>query len=398
MSLKKKPGKKKPLHTVSTTKEEDALVASILAGDTSDPGKFASAVPDLAIARAVAERLCLEAEPSITLLTVLKDRFKDKQINKTLKRALFKLRQKGVIVNEAILAEDSPFFDIRPRQEDKPEAFVGPILNMFGSRAVYITHFRGVRGLHAGMGLVSDEDGIHDFFYGPIGKKRLLEAKEMVSENAGPLVETSLSHAASIFETAYQRHLEINKREHLGFSELRPWYLQNAPPLDHSAIYDYVPEQQSPGRPLTDSQLERLLNQGPMESWVIDFESLKPYLEELIKLDESPIILTELQKSDQARRLKDDCIEKLFSDTSRALLKRRFEEMAYFFFKQGQEDLCHLCLGAGQGLINEDSHGMKNQVLFYLVNRSFTLYLDLAEGGKTENEFTPEEPTSNIIF
>ena len=399
MGRKKKPGKKKPLQPTALTKEEDCLVTSILEGyETSDPAEIVARVPDLPMARAVAERLCLGSEPSISLLLALKERFEDKQINKTIKREFFKLKQKGVVVEEPFETVDSPNFEIRLHEENKSEAFVGPILNMFGSRAVLITHFKGAKGRHVGMGLVSDEDGIHDFFYGATGKKRLTEMKDRLSENAGPMVETSLAHAATIMETAYSRHIELHPGAPTDYFELRPWFLLNIPILEHAAIYDFIPEGQLTNKIITDSQLDRLFKHGLMESWVIELARLKPFLEELIKMDDSSIILSEQQKSDQARRIRENCIENLFPETERALLKCRLEEMAYFYFKQGEEDFCRLCLDAGFSLAQEDRHGIKNPVLSYIVSRSIALYMDLAKGDKPGYSAPAGNSTSSIIL
>jgi hypothetical protein len=115
-------------------------------------------------------------------------------------------------------------------------------------------------------------------------------------------------------------------------------------------------------------------------------------------MDDSSIILSEQQKSDQARRIRENCIENLFPETERALLKCRLEEMAYFYFKQGEEDFCRLCLDAGFSLAQEDRHGIKNPVLSYIVSRSIALYMDLAKGDKPGYSAPAGNSTSSIIL
>jgi len=228
MGRKKKPKKKKSTQQIALTPEEESTVTAILrTSEKSDPNELVTKVPDSRHAQAIIEQISDDKNPSISLLAALKKSFKDKHTQKAIKKALSKLGQKGIPVDKLFKAESASPLLLEPSQEEKPKAFLGPILNLFGSRAVYLTHERTPQGQYMGMGLVSDQDGFHDFLYGTFSKKRSKRMKDHLSEKTGPLVETSMSHVSTILEAAYHRHLEIHPKAPPFYPEVKKWIRQN---------------------------------------------------------------------------------------------------------------------------------------------------------------------------
>lgn len=398
MGRKKIPHKKKPIQQTVITQEVEAAAGSILRNfENADPLELVARVPDSHHALAVIEKLCQDPSPSIPLLLAFKEGFKDKQVQKAIKRAIYKLRKRGIPVEEFSRPESGPSIILKPSQEERPAAYVGPVLNMSGSRAVFITHYRAIKGQYIGMGVVSDEEGIQEFLYGAFGKKRTREIKDDFSEKAGPLVETSLSHAATILEYAYQRHPERHVEPSSKYLELRPWLLENAPLLGRPAIYDLIPEAQVANMSIARPQLERLFQHKLFEAWLIRMELLRPFMEQLIQAEESPIVLTDAQKDDQARRIKEKCLAELFPDAERDLLKRRLEEMAFVFFKLKEVDFCRLCLDAAQGIAQSDNLLRINPVIEFFLERSINYYMNLILEGFIEKEPTGSSSPGIII-
>jgi hypothetical protein len=399
MAHKRKAKTKKPLQpTVLTPEEENSVISILEKCENTDPAEIVSKVPDQHLALALIERVCASEAPSVPLLVALKDGFSGKQVRKAVKRALFKLKQKGIPVEEFSKPDSPPPLIIPSPQEEAPSAFVGPVLNIFGSRAVFITHHITTKGMHLATGLASDEEGIHDFRYGPFSKKRTKEMKDVISGKAGPLVETSLSHAATILEHAYQRHVEKHPEIPSHYLALRPWLLNNSMILDRPAIYDLVTEGQVVHTPMTDSQLETLFQHKLMETWLIDFERLRPFVEETLKAEDSPIVLSSGQKSDQAKRIREKCMDELFGDAERALLKGRLEEMAFVFLKLEEEDFFQLCLNAARITGQEAALIQKNPFIELLVARSFDYYLNLIRAGAPEDPEPTDKSSSGIIL
>ena len=397
MRRNKKPKKKKTDHP-SLLKSEETLVTSLLEDfKNADPAEIAARIPHSHLAGIFLERLPLDNEFPVPLLLALDETFKDKKVHKLVKRLIFKLKQKGVPVDESFPQRASHDAILTRTQKEEPAAHIGPIAGIMGSRAVLIVLQGAVKGYQAGIGLVSETEGMLQFLYGPFSKKRLREIKGSLSQEAGPLVETSLPHAATILETAYRRHMERHSDTPSQYPEIRPRLLENVTILDRPIIYDFIPEIPGDGT-LTDSQLGKLFAHNLMGSWHIDFEDLKPFMEDILKVEGSPIILSDTQKADQIRQIKEKSIEELFPGPRRALLKHYLEEMAYFFFKLDQDEYSRMALTAARNLDEEDTILRKNRVVEFLLERSMQYYMDLAGKEGAEDEVLEPDDSPRILL
>lgn len=389
--------KKKPIPPAPLNQEQEALITSILKDiGSTDPAEILAKVPDSRCAQVLIDRLPLKDESPIPLLLALRAGFKDKGVDKAIKRALFKLKRRGVSTEEFHTEEDDSSTILKPSQKEPPRCYVGAI-DGAGLRAVAIIVHRGGKGLDTGLGIVSDEQGIQEFFYRNLSKKSAKEIKENFSRDAGPLVETSLSHTATILEEAYQRHLTLKSDVPGDYLELRPWLLENAPPLARPVVYDCIPEMSISDTILTDSQLMELLDHELMEFWLIELEALRPFMEDMFKVEESPIVLTEAQKADRIREIKEKCMVKIFSPERRELLKRRLEEMGYVFFKLGKEETAGLALAAAHAAVQEATILKANPVIETLLEHSLVFYTKAMEEGDPEQNQERDESSPIIL-
>jgi len=371
--------KRKPSPPIQLTQEQEALVTTLLQEiGSTDPAEILTKVPDSRCAQALIDRLPLNDESTIPLLLALRTGFKDKGVGKAIKRALFKLKRSGVSIKEFHTEEDDSSTILKPSQKEPPRCYVGA-MDGAGLRAVVIIVHRGGKGLDVGLGVVSDERGIQEFFNRNLSKKNAKEMKEDFSREAGPLVETSLVHAATILEESYQRHLTLKSDVPAEYLELRPWLLDNAPTLARPVVYDCIPETSISDTILTYSQLMELFDHELMEFWLIEIEALRPFMEDMFKVRESPIVLTEAQKSDRVREIKEKCMNEIFSPERRERLKRRLEEMGYIFFKLGQEETASLALAAAHATVQESTILKANPVIETLLERSLAFYTKAME-------------------
>ncbi len=397
MKPKNKSKKKISTHRSLTDKEEKFLKALLSDFKDIEPAEIVSRIPDSHFAEILVERLPLSEGPSVPLLQEISQRFKEKSVVKAIKRMAFKLRKRGLPVDELYPEKQNSKNILKPPPKEKPIAYVGPVLDMNGSRAILILVEREKMGRKVGAGVVSDEKGFQEFYYGTFSKKRIREIKDSLSEEAGPLVETSLSHAATILEKAYHRHIKVHSNGPEQYLELRPLLLADRTLLDRPAIHEFLSEIAVPDAVLTDSQLKNLFQHKLMESWFTEFDPLRPFLEDILNLDDSPIVLTEAQKLDRSRQIKDKGMEKLFDDEKRGLLKHRFEEMAYFFFKLGEEDSSRVCLVAARIMGEKDSVIKMNPVIEFLLERSLDFYFNVMKEAADEKDLK-QDSSSGIIL
>ncbi len=395
MAQKKKAKRKK--ETVDSPSEVAFVNALIKEVENLTPSEIISRISSPNIARIFIERLPLESKAFLSLLVALDSYFKEKSVKKAIKRALFRLDKAGVEIRE--FYEQSQEIKgpvvLNTAYREDPFAYLGPI-GMKGYRSFLVVMPRGADGQDIGIGIISDEEGIHQFVSGKFSKKRIKEMKEGLSKEAGPLIETSLSHAASVLEQAYSCQPEFKSDAASNYLDFRPRLLEKTSPIERPIIYDFMTEN-SPDRLLTYSQVKKLFDHSLMESWLIDPEELRPFIEEIVNLEESPIVLSRAQKSDQAAKIKEKGLLSLFPLSRQGLLKNRLEEMAYYFLRTSQEEYAGLSFAASLSL-GEEGPVQKSQVIEFLFDRSIAFYMNsVRENSETGAKKKESQPKKIII-
>ena len=397
--MKRKRKSKKKISALLALTDQEEKVLNTLLSDLKDgePSEIVCRIPDARFAEIFVERLPLSEQASVFLLQEMSRSFKEKAVVRAIKRKAFKMRVKGLPVGEFYPEREGSGGILKPPPKEKPVAYIGPVLDMTGSRTVMILVERDMKGWKMGAGIVSDEEGFQEFFHGTFSKKGIREVKESLEKEAGPLVETSLEHAAAILEKAYHQHIKVHPNAPSDYLEIRPFLLEDRPLRDQPDIHDFMSELLVSDAVLTDSQLTKLFSDRLMESWVVEWEPLRPFLEDILKLDESPIVLTEVQKSERSRQIKEKGMEKIFDEEKRDLLKHRFEEMAYIFFKLGDEDLSGVCLAAARIMGEKGSILKTNPVIEFLMERSLDFYMHVIKE-RADDEGRNKDSSSGIIL
>jgi hypothetical protein len=379
----KKKGRKKKKSLPSLSKEQETLVLSLLnrVAET-DPKEIVAGIPDPLSAEFFVDRLPMEDETAVSLLQAIDASFTDRHVKKAVKKALFRLKSKG-ISTEGFSTDSTSEIIFKPKQTEAPRCHVGPI-DTLGSRAVIIHFHESPKGVDVGMGMVSDEAGIQEFVFDQMARKQARGLKTELARMAGPLVEVPLSHGAMILEDAFQIEDPLKAESRADYLRLRPWLLENTSMEAYTADFGTLDTE----RKGTDADLQRLFDHRLMKSWVAPFEFLKPFMEEIYGIYESPIILSESQKLDRVREIREKCVNALFEGSKKKRFKKRLFEMAFFFLKSDQKEYAQLSYDAALTIDEGESRFTQQPVLDFFVERSIQFYG--AMGNETAGE-NPEE-------
>jgi len=370
---KSKKTKKSAGASLPTPEEQGFLDVQL--GDLSrvDPSRLAEEVSKPQFLQALIERLPVADPHTPRILLGLRSSFRERTVQKAIRKAAFRLKQKGIVLPEE--QEVEPLgLKAGKQSESDISVYLGPI-DGTGSRPVFISVPQLPAGADLAIGVVNDEEGIIEFSFTRHSNKRVKEIKEIFFSNLADMVETTLSHAADVLERAYQAKgpkVSDTARAYLRF---RSWLIENASGAEKPEGYRLLPPEAISPNLVTESQLQRLFENELMASWVIDLKSLMPLIEEIRKAEESRIFISEGQRMEHIHRIKYEGIPKLFSEARRSVLKYRLEEMAYVFLKSAEENLARLCLAAAFSLAEKESAVIINPFLKFLVERSLTYYL-----------------------
>lgn len=406
--MRKKIKQKKKKHKVLSrlSQEEEATLHSLLENlKHINPVDIGRKIDNPQIAETFVERLPSDDPKTVDLILAVGDAFDQKSVQKSIKKAIFRLKQKGVFIPERKSLKETPLLTGKP-ERDEPTAYLGPIDGM-GSRGIIVILPQIPKGVNLGMGLVNDEEGITYFISGSYSKKRAREVKDIFLEHFSMAVEASLPHAATILERVYKCHKptedESRTQQHSAgnpssnYLWIRPKILENISLLEQAAIYDHIPLDSISSEILVDSQINKLLEHDLMAFWVVDPEKMEPLLEEIFNAEDSPIFISEEQKASRINEIKDKAMDELYPDSKRLLLKERLEEMAYIFYRRDEEDYARLSLMAASSMQEKDSLLVTNPFLKALLDRSIDYYTELSEKGDMSQD-EEEKSTPKIIM
>jgi hypothetical protein len=345
----------------------DSMVESVETMDKDTiPSRHLS--PQLAVA--LVERLPLDSARTPELLEGIAKVYQQKEVRKAVRRRLFKLKQRGVAIPDMNL-EEPPAFRLRRVQQDKPEAYVGPI-DGAGSRPVLIAIPQLPQGIGLGVGVINDERGILEYAFGRYSKKQAKEMQTLFFEKLPFMVETSLSHATALLEEAHV--LRSEKGEASGdYNQIREWLLGHVQRLGKAPVYEILSHESISREVLTDYQIQKLLAHPLLAGWIVQPDKLKSVADEVARAQKSPILLSGMQKGERINQIKEDSIRQLYPEKQRNLMKQRLEEMAYLFWKLEEENLARICLRCALSFLERDSLLKVNAFLKALMEKSLLI-------------------------
>jgi len=292
----------------------------------------------------------------------------EKKIRKIIKRSLYRLKSKGIVIEEVLSEKERPV--LRPFQADPREGFASGI-DFLGQRFLWLIVPHPGRGLSVMHGIVSDVQGLVDFSQNDMTRKGFRSFFEEVQEkNPFPMVNMEPSYVALLFAQAHQRSLEKKEtssqdylRAKLEIESIKKEYMK---PL----VYSYLQIDEIAGDDLMLKKGGDLLKADIFHSWRIEEDFIRPYADEVWDAEESKIVLNPTQKEARFQGIYQNALMDLFSGERKFLYQRRLEEMAYVLFKLGRSEEAKISLAVAMDLEKPLNPIQPNAFLFQLVTKS----------------------------
>lgn len=302
----------------------------------------------------------------------------DKKVRKMIKRSLYRLKSKGIVVEEVSSGQERSI--LRPAQGEAREGF-GSGIDFLGYRVLWLILPHPGRGLGVLHGVVSDREGIVDFSQEEMARKEFRTFfKEVKEKNPFPIVEMEPSYVAYLFAQAYQLNLQKKGASPRGYlqakSEIETIKKDYAKPL----IYAYLQADDIAGDDRFLQKGADLLKTDVFSSWRVEEDQIRPYAEEVREAEESKIVLHPSQKELRFQGIYQKALTELFSGERRFLYRRRLEEMAYVLLKLGKEEEAKISLSVAMDVEKPLNPIQPNPFLFQLVMKSiFSLLTEANE-------------------
>jgi hypothetical protein len=301
-----------------------------------------------------------------------------KKVQKIIKRALYRLKSKGIAIEQAPPQKEASI--LRPLQAEPPKGFAGGF-DFMGQRLLLLLIPHTSRGWRVMQGVTSDIKGLIDFSGEEMTRKGFKAFfEEIQGKSPFPLVEMEPSYVGFLFAQAYQLTLQKMGTLPHDYLSLRSEIEGIKKEYDKPLIYLYLETEELAE---DDRVLKRggdLLKADLFYSWTIEEEDIRPYADAVREAEESKILLNQAQKEVRFQGVYQKALSELFSGERRFLYKRRLEEMAYLLFKLGREEEAKVSLAVALDLEKPLNLIQPNPFLFQLVIKSiFTLLAEAYE-------------------
>ena len=336
------------------------------------------------------EALARIPKPSIAqLLQQMIAEVEDKAVAKSIRRTLYKLRQRGVIWEEKPTS-DKPI--LPPPKHPEAQGYLGAIDSM-GSRIILAAKPQPLRGFLTVFSIVNDLEGIQDFTVREFSKKGLAEFVESsLSSEDFPVVSAPGVYCMHLLKEASSVASEASKPLPPGYhdavDEFRniPW---DGP---YPIIYQFINEEEVRDQVYLLKESVKLHEIMPFSTWFIPTEEVQEYASSIKDAEDSRIVLTPDQQDVRINDIYMKALHDIFPEHKRLVWKKRLEEMAYILLQTGRDKEARLALCAAADLQKPFSSGDPNPFIWNLLLKSIYVLIG------SEQEETEEKEKSSLII
>jgi hypothetical protein len=277
---------------------------------------------------------------ALPLLTALASHGTGRDVRRAVRRALFRLAQRGITPPPPPPAKPI----VERRTTRAVQAWVSGI-DGTGSRAVWVVFEEGYGSLSLCSVLISDTAGILEAAGGDVTKKRLArELETLRATQKLPWIEMDPGRVASLVAEALALHAGAGTSPPAPFERWRPFF--DAAP---------APELPAPvADPALAGRAAELLELPEFASWFLDPDAVSAEAVELLEAKESRLIVPEPVKAEREEAIVGRVIEREFAAEARARWVRRLGEMALVFAATQRPDQARMAGAAAAALADPD--------------------------------------------
>lgn len=288
----------------------------------------ATGVSDAAIVRALTN--IATAESAAALLRM--EAHAAGTLRRELRRALFKLRQRGIEPTPGETPQSEISAVAAPASEIGLSALLSPA-DGDGARVIWIMKARPGAGLRRLWGLVSERDGLFGINLANLNRKELRHERTDLERRAGvSMIEADWRVADFILCDAWRRTPESHRGEVRNFFAMRTELIAQSPPNDlkHPVYDEFAAE-------LAHEPSADLMKEPEIAAWPIAPAIVKPYADEIAGLRNSVIVLSRVQQEERVVTVVERAIAELLVGELGTRLRRHLEDTAYYFARTGRD-------------------------------------------------------------
>jgi hypothetical protein len=316
----------------------------------------------------------------------------DKELKKEIKRSLFKLSQKGVVVPPEPAAEKKlgPLFE----RENQIEAYMSAV-DGGGGRLIWIAKPQTNHGLQVIQAMVHDREGLLRFGGVQMKRKELRAMADDIKQQHGiSMIAIPWAFADWIVYEAYEKAKARGQSGLEDFHAIRSVLGTGKPKAVTHPVYEKLGTGDFRDGPWRE-QSRRLLEEPELRYWVIIDEWVQDCLAALHEAQSSPLILNQVQKEERLAGVVRDAVKTLCAGDHGQAFKRRMEDMALYFAETERMEQAKLALAVVQQVGEGDPGPLDVSFLTGLMQKSFVFFMSQL---KAQQEAQQKQEQSSLIL
>lgn len=320
---------------------------------------------------------------ALEALGEIERRTSDKETKKEIKRALFKLAQKGFALPEQKSEEVKPAALFGAEREI--EAYMSAV-DGGGGRLIWIAKAQPSHGLQVIQAMLHDRDGLLRFGGMHMRRKELRNmADEIKKQHDVTMIAVPWEFADQMIYDGYEKARARAQTGLENFHEVRSILATGKPKEIVHPIYGKLNAEQARDGGWRE-QSRRLLDESELRYWILTDDWVQAVLPQLQEAQTSRLVLNPLQKEERFNAIVRDAVKTLCSGENGKAFKRRMEDMALYFFETKRREQARLSLAVALQVGEGDPGPLDVSFLTGLMQKSFAFFMSQEKAKKEEEQ------------
>ena len=286
---------------------------------------------------------------SAMMLTDILSDSPPKALQKTIKKALHRLKSRGVIFSD----NQAPRQVVLGGAVSRLERCLASFIDGSGDRMILMIRNRPGGGYQIAYLVLNYGTGIRFAKALQVSRRELPELLESVQAQA-PLIELEPAHCQRQITLVQQMNLATRTPVPEEFFMLRDLIGEPETMPETGAIYESLSPQELEMARAQNDHAEDLLELPELGGWTLPESAVQAYADALAEIDESKIVVSEAMQRERVDRVFEGAMQEVLGEESRAIMRLRLEETAYYFLQTERRLEALWALGAAESLLDDN--------------------------------------------
>lgn len=317
----------------------------------------------------------------VHLLQCLLKETGNKELTKSIKKTLYRLKNKGieVVLHEPAAPAPTPKKRI---PLPAPSAYATTI-DPLGERLIVAVKPKTEQELLILQFLINDQKGINDLIASTAAQKDFTAyLNKLKTTRDISMVEIDMDYCHFLIKESSRKNHTSGTRIPESFFLWKKLFSRPERELERAAIYNLLAADEIRSQELLLSQSPSLIEKYESAFWLLEWKLLVDCYKEAYEMENSLLVLSEPQKKERTNEIVQKTARLFFDDGNRLLFQRRLEEISFIFWESGQQEDAKAAFAAALAFAPEGVPSDKHPFALQTVIKNFSFLKEQSQKEK----------------